>query len=120
MSDCDQTPYRAPSKDGTRRGQWERQPLSVEYFWDHSIPEPNSGCWIWLGTSNQWGYGRIQRLGKKTVVHRACYELAHGPVPQGLELDHKCRVRLCVNLAHLEPVTRLENIMRGIGPETTR
>ena len=108
------------SKDGTRRGQWERAPLSLEYFWEHSIPEPNSGCWIWLGTANQWGYGRVQRLGKRTVAHRASYELACGPVPEGLELDHKCRVRLCVNPAHLEPVTRLENIMRGIGPETAR
>lgn len=54
-----------------------------------------------------------------TYVHRAAYEVLVGPVPEGLELDHLCRVRHCYNPSHLEPVTRLENMRRTMknGPD---
>jgi hypothetical protein len=48
------------------------------------------------------------------MAHRFAYELLVGPIPEDLELDHLCRVRHCVNPAHLEPVTHLENILRGM------
>jgi hypothetical protein len=87
---------------------------------DHKLisPEPNSGCWIWTGYLNK-GYGHVVRGGygrgpiQRWRVHRLSYETACGPIPVGLELDHLCRVRCCVNPDHLEPVTRLENIRRG-------
>lgn len=63
---------------------------------------PNS-CWEWFGGVNSAGYG----------PHKRFYERFAGPVPPGLELDHLCRNKLCVNPEHLEPVTHLENIRRG-------
>lgn len=67
------------------------------------IPEPMSGCWLWTGYINSGGYGR----------HRAIYKKTVGEVPKGMDLDHLCRVRCCVNPYHLEPVTRSENLRRG-------
>jgi len=82
-----------------------------------------SGCWEWLGGRTKNGYGltnvgsRSGGAKRKTVyVHRASFELNVGPIPNGLELDHLCRNRLCFNPNHLELVTRAENTRRGIGP----
>ena len=80
-----------------------------------SIPEPNSGCWLWLKGANTAGYGYIKVEGKQRRAHIVCYEENVGPVPAGLVLDHKCRVKSCINPAHLEPVTDRENILRGEG-----
>lgn len=78
------------------------------------IPEPNSGCFLWLGTVDRYGYGLFQVRGvTSTLAHRTAYELEHGCIPGGLGLDHKCRVRCCVNPQHLEPVTDQENIRRA-------
>ena len=79
-----------------------------------SEPEPNTGCWLWTAALKN-GYGRITMMNpkRKTAAHRVSYEAFVGPIPEGLTLDHLCRVRCCVNPAHLEPVTMRENIMRG-------
>ena len=77
------------------------------------MPEPNSGCWLWTGSVLSSGYGRIGIGGKEYLAHRIVYEMLIGPIPDGLELDHKCRVRPCVNPDHLEPVTHIENVRRG-------
>lgn len=82
--------------------------------------DEGSGCWLWQGaTSAKSGYGRI-RVGSrlddsvKTVqAHRLSYELHVGPIPEGLDLDHLCRNRACVNPDHLEPVTHIVNCHRG-------
>lgn len=79
-----------------------------------SMPIPESGCMIWMGHLSERGYGRIQVGGKTKRVHKVAYEAAIGPVPAGLVLDHKCRVRSCCNPAHLEPVTNRSNILRGV------
>jgi len=64
-------------------------------------------------TRDNGGYARV-RVGVRTVkAHRYSYELAEGPIPAGLQLDHLCRVRECVQPAHLEPVTHRENVIRG-------
>lgn len=69
------------------------------------------GCWEWTGAKNAGGYG----VCRGQQAHRASYELLVGPIPAGLQLDHLCRNRACVNPDHLEPVTRKVNILRGEG-----
>jgi len=64
-------------------------------------------------TRNNDGYARVRVAGRMVMAHRYAYELAEGPIPAGLDLDHLCRVRECVQVAHLEPVTRRENVIRG-------
>ena len=80
---------------------------------DNSIPEPNSGCWFWLGTLTAAGYGVIGVNYKKFYAHRLSYEAFKGNIPEGLEIDHLCRVRCCVNPDHLEAVTHRVNNQRG-------
>lgn len=71
-------------------------------------PEPNSGCWLWKGAT-ACGYGYFRHR----PAHRFAYELYRGPIPEGLQLDHLCRVRSCVNPSHLEAVTQGVNLHRG-------
>ena len=74
-----------------------------------------TGCWVWMGHIRADGYGWFYKDGRAKLAHRAAYELLVGAVPAALELDHLCRMRHCVNPAHLEAVTRLENVRRGEG-----
>lgn len=81
------------------------------------FPEPNSGCWLWAGSVNGAGYGTIGLgRGNMKFVHRLTYVDAHGPIPPGTELDHKCSIPQCVNPDHLEAVTHRENCLRGRSP----
>ena len=73
------------------------------------------GCWHWIGHLRS-GYGRLMVNGSFISAHRMSYEHFVGPIPDGLEIDHLCRNRSCVNPDHLEPVTRTENIRRGTSP----
>jgi hypothetical protein len=79
-------------------------------------PEPMSGCWLWTGyLAGGNGYGGITIENRQCLAHRVVYELLVGPIPEGMELDHLCRNRCCVNPDHLEVVTKKENVLRGIG-----
>lgn len=69
-------------------------------------------CWPWQGAFHHNGYGRFGKF----RAHRASYEHFVGPIPTGLTIDHLCRNRACVNPAHMEPVTAVENMMRGNAP----
>lgn len=80
-------------------------------------PEPNTGCWLWVGSVRADGYGEVRvggRLGMRQRAHRIVYEIHRGPIPGGLQLDHLCRVRCCVNPDHLEAVASRENLLRGL------
>ena len=84
---------------------------TVEDFERLFIPEPNSGCWLWLGSTNK-GYGRKSYHGKLEYGHRLSYKLYIGPISDEMELDHLCRTPCCVNPDHLEPVSHTENVRR--------
>lgn len=84
--------------------------------------EDANGCWIWQSTiygirQDRPGYGSITVARRNRPAHRVSYELLRGPIPAGMTIDHLCRVTLCVNPAHLEPVTAAENTRRA-GPAT--
>ena len=67
-------------------------------------------CLVWMGSRNKKGYGRIGIKGRLQGVHRVAWELLNGPVPDGLEIDHLCGNRACVEITHLRAVTHLENV----------
>lgn len=93
-----------------------RRPLA-ERLWEKALAD-GSGCWIWQGSGRK-GYGRISagRRGDGMLsAHRVAYEIVKGPIPEGLEPDHLCRNRACINPAHLEVMTHRENVLRGEGP----
>lgn len=83
---------------------------------------PN-GCWLWTGSLNKYGYGQTSIDRKRGVQsHIVVYQILVGEIPTGMELDHLCRVRPCVNPDHLEVVTHKVNIQRGDsgGPQLRR
>lgn len=71
-------------------------------------------CWYWIAYTDPDGYGRVRWNNKAGYfAHRAVYEILVGHISEGLQVDHLCRVRHCVNPKHMEPVTNKENINRG-------
>jgi hypothetical protein len=70
-------------------------------------------CWLFEGAKTPTGYGKVWIERRCLYVHRVAYELLVGPIPEGYEIDHLCKNRACYNPAHLEPVTRQENIKRS-------
>lgn len=73
-------------------------------------------CWPWKLSKTPAGYGQLSSRGRQLYAHRVAYELATGPIPKGLVIDHLCRNRACCNPSHLEPVSNAENILRGESP----
>lgn len=78
-----------------------------------SVPVTESGCHVWIGALNDNGYGRVKERARFRRAHIVAWELVNGPVPDGLVLDHLCRVRCCINPAHLEAVSPSENVRRS-------
>ena len=89
----------------------ERKRRSPEdRFWEKV--NKTDTCWLWTAYVDPEGYGRF-KYGLHQNAHRVAYEWIIGPIPPGLQIDHLCRVRNCVNPSHMEPVTLVENVMRS-------
>lgn len=90
----------------------------VQRFWEKV--DKTATCWLWRGAINRNGYGNFLAGGTRAdglryqEAHIVSYELHRGPIPDGLELDHLCRVHHCVNPDHLEPVTHTVNMRRAV------
>jgi hypothetical protein len=104
-----------PNSDGGRRKLAPSKEIKDRLL--KRVTQSESGCWIWGGPVTNSGYGTlpITRGGKRVnrLAHRLSYEIFRGPIPEGLQIDHLCRERICINPEHLEPVTARENILRS-------
>lgn len=83
-------------------------------FWSRVNKQAALGCWEWTAAKLASGYGSFRANNRAYVAHRYAYERLIGLVPDGLQLDHLCRNRACVNPHHLEPVPQSVNVLRGI------
>ena len=89
-----------------------------ERFWakvDKNGPQPDGidgTCWVWTASVNNVGYGQLKDGPRTAKAHRLSYEWCVGPIPDGLVIDHLCRVRRCVNPDHLQPVPQMVNSQR--------
>ena len=88
--------------------------------WDKVAIGAPDECWLWQGAPSSYGYGRIREAGsgsRMLMAHRVVYEMAKGAIPEGMEIDHICRARMCCNPDHLQPVEPRENTRRGLHGE---
>jgi len=90
-------------------------PRLPDRFWSKVSPCPMSGCWIWTAGLTTYGYGTFGWRWRQGAMaaHLVAYRALVGEPTTGLTLDHLCRTRCCVNPAHLEQVSRGENVRRG-------
>jgi hypothetical protein len=102
-------------------GHWARisgvglkDPKYAARFW--AKVEKTDACWLWRGSKDPAGYGIVKLERRQARAHRVAYELAVGPIPDGLTIDHLCENKGCVNPDHMEPVTRGVNNLRGNSP----
>lgn len=92
-------------------GRFGPRPLE-DRFW--AKVKKTDCCWVWVGSLNPDGYGNFGVGGTTRRAHAVAWEIKHGSIEKGLQIDHLCRNRSCVNTAHLELVTHRENILRTI------
>ena len=91
-----------------------KNPTPAHERFDAKVKIDESGCWLWTGYIDQKGYGVFGVSAKELwKAHRYSYTQHVWEIPAGIQLDHLCRVRHCVNPSHLEPVTNQENTIRG-------
>lgn len=98
----------------------------LERFEDSYTPEPNSGCWLWIGSMTGTGhacgkgYGAISKDGRYVRAHRISWEMANGPIPDGMHVLHKCDTTTCVNPDHLFIGTNLDNVLDKVAKGRAR
>lgn len=94
-------------------------PSQLNRFWSKvDTSSGPDGCWLWQAAISSVGYGVVGLGGRANglfLAHRVSFTIECGQIPEGLQIDHICKVRKCVNPAHLESVTQRENILRGGG-----
>lgn len=90
---------------------------TIAYISKRIVVDAYSGCHLWRLTKSPDGYARCFYKQKNWLVHRLAWQAFFGEVPTGLELDHLCRVRHCVNVRHLEPVVHIVNVQRAVVDE---
>ena len=90
--------------------------LAITRFDALCMPEPMSGCVLWIGALSSNGYGQFWFNRGQIGAHVWAWVAANGPLPVGLQIDHLCRNRACVNARHLEAVTGKVNTLRGTSP----
>jgi hypothetical protein len=103
-----------PTQEVVAPMQGERYPdWLMERFW--AKVDKTDDCWLWTGATTGAGYGsfRDSVAAKRVDTHRFVYAACVGPIPDGLVIDHLCTVKLCVNPAHMEPVTHRTNVLRS-------
>lgn len=103
----------------TLRPQLVRGSVKLRFWSKVQLPDDN-GCMLWTDAVDDDGYGVFNFFGKQKRTSRLAYELLVGPIPEGLTIDHTCRVRRCAAIAHLEPVTVAENTRRGTAWQANR
>jgi hypothetical protein len=97
-----------------RYGSYGKTPRDILALRDRFVSiEPNTGCWLWMKGISDGRYGRVQCNRRQMTAHRVFYEAVHGPIAEGLQIDHLCRHTWCVNPAHLEAVTPRVNTLRS-------
>src|SRR5215831_20008751 len=92
-------------------------PTTLEWLFMRCHPIPFSGCWAWAGPLKRNGYADVSvkqnGIFRTMQGHVAAYRMKHGAIPDGMHVDHLCRVRCCINPDHLEAVTPIENNRRA-------
>lgn len=104
-------------------GRMMRQPTTYPYGedmharWEAKVDTNRGECWEWTASLNSRGYSLISYRGGKTMLgHRYAYQAFRGEIPNGMQIDHRCQNKKCVNPDHLEVATPLENTRRGNSP----
>lgn len=118
---CDKAALAKGLCQGHYQQQWKGQelrPLRSQItlearFWQKVTRTPS--CWVWTAATNSKGYGQIGVDGRVRRAHRVAWEMANGPIPDGMVLDHRCANPACVNPDHLRVVTNAQNLQHRIG-----
>ena len=90
----------------------KRKPIP-DRLWPKATNVGGEGCWLWTASMFKDGYGKFRVGDTHKRAHRVAYEIMVGPIPDGLQIDHLCRNRACINPKHLEAVTGMVNFLRG-------
>jgi hypothetical protein len=101
-----------------RSGVWPTEPIlegreRAERRFFAKVKKLPSGHWMWVGSKDGAGYGRVWWDGRGQQAHRVSWEMVNEPIPEGLVIDHLCRVPACVNPEHMQVATRQTNTLRG-------